>query len=59
MPKELPAAAKARLFDRVFICMKCNAKIRADPIKVKMKRIKCRKCGRKDLRTKNRVIRTK
>ncbi len=46
--------AKSRLFDRVFICMKCNAKIRADPLKVRKGKIKCRKCGSKHLRPKKR-----
>jgi len=47
-----PVIAK-RLYERVFICMKCNAKIRADGNKVKQKKVKCRKCGRKDLRPKS------
>lgn len=48
-------AAKTRLFNRVFICMDCNAKMRADPQKVRAKKIKCRKCGNKDLRVKKRI----
>ena len=44
-----------RLFNRVFICMKCNAKIRADAEKVKAGKIKCRKCGYKGLRAKKRM----
>jgi len=44
--------AKARLFDRVFICMDCNAKIRADLSKVRAGKVKCRKCGSKKLRLK-------
>lgn len=46
---KFPEAA-ARLFDRVFICMKCGAKMRADGIKVRAKKIKCRKCKTKQLR---------
>ncbi len=42
--------AKKKLFDRVYICMKCNAKIKADETKVKAGKIKCRKCGSKSLR---------
>ena len=42
--------AEARLFHRVFICMNCGAKIKADAAKVKAKKVKCRKCRRKELR---------
>jgi ribosomal protein L40E len=44
-----------RLFDRVFICMKCNARIRTDAEKVKAGKVKCRKCGYKGLRPKKRL----
>ena len=53
MAKKLPTAATERMFKNMFICMKCNAKIRADPIRVKKKKIKCRKCGSKALRLKS------
>jgi ribosomal protein L40E len=42
--------ADARLFQRVFICMNCGARMRADMAKVKAGKIKCRKCRRKELR---------
>jgi ribosomal protein L40E len=45
----------ARLFDRVYICMKCNASIRADAEKVKAGKVKCRKCGYHGLRPKKRI----
>ncbi len=45
----------ARLFDRVFICMKCNAKLRTDADKVRAGKVKCRKCGYKGLRAKKRM----
>lgn len=45
-----------RLYDRVYVCMKCNAKIRADDRKVKAGKIKCRKCNSKALRKKSRDI---
>jgi len=41
-----------RVYKNVFVCMKCKAKIRAQPSKVKEGKIKCRKCGSKDLRPK-------
>ncbi len=53
MAKKLPDAAANRLFTNVFICMKCNAKLRADPMKVKKRKVKCRKCGYKGLRAKS------
>jgi len=43
--------AEARLFTRVFICMHCGARLKADAAKVKAKKVKCRKCRRKELRT--------
>lgn len=51
--KKIPDAVVHRLFENVFICMKCNAKIRADPYKVAEGKIKCRKCGSKKLRPKS------
>ncbi|MBU0898973.1 MAG: hypothetical protein KKB03_02730 [Nanoarchaeota archaeon] len=50
MGKQKFEEAEKRLFHRVFICMKCGAKIRADNAKVKAGKIKCRKCKSKRLR---------
>ena len=52
MAKKLPEEVSKRLFQNVFICMKCNAKIRSSIVKVKKGKIKCRKCGSKELRLK-------
>lgn len=52
MAKAKVEAAANRIYNRVFICMKCNAKIRADILKVRDKKVKCRKCKSKALRTK-------
>ncbi|MBI5347683.1 MAG: 50S ribosomal protein L40e [Candidatus Aenigmarchaeota archaeon] len=52
MAKKLANVAMKRLFLNVFICMKCNAKRRANPDMVKKRKIKCRKCGSKQLRPK-------
>lgn len=49
--------AKQRLFDNIFICGKCKAKIRADGFKVRAGKIKCRKCGSKSLRPKSKESR--
>jgi ribosomal protein L40E len=50
---------QARLFRGVFVCMRCNCKIRADPIRVKRGLVICRKCGYKGLRPKKRVVKAK
>ncbi len=52
MAKKLPEVLAKRMFLNMFVCMKCNAKIRALPDKVKKGKIKCRKCGSKQLRLK-------
>jgi len=54
MPKAKIEAVTKRIYHRVFVCMKCNAKIRANPRKVKLGKVKCRKCYSKDLRPKSR-----
>ena len=53
MPKTKIDAVMKRIYERVYVCMRCNAKIRADPKKVKEGKIKCRKCFSKDLRSKS------
>jgi ribosomal protein L40E len=51
MPKHRFEEAERRLFHRVFVCMKCGAKIRSDLIKVRQGKTKCRKCKSKRLRS--------
>lgn len=53
MPKIKIPAAMGRLYDRVWVCMRCNAKIRTDIGAVKAGKVKCRKCGYKGLRPKS------
>ncbi|HIP66859.1 MAG TPA: 50S ribosomal protein L40e [Candidatus Nanopusillus sp.] len=48
--KDLFPEVRARKFDRTFICRRCGARIRADPAKVRMGKVKCRKCKSKNLR---------
>ena len=50
MAKQKFPEAEERLFQRVFICMKCGGKIRSDLIKVRQGKVKCRKCKSKRLR---------
>ena len=49
MAQKFPEAEK-RLFHRVFICMKCGARMRADLQKVRAGKVKCRACKQKRLR---------
>lgn len=50
MPKSKFPETEARLYHRVFICMKCGARMRGDVIKVRAGKVKCRKCKTKQLR---------
>ncbi len=51
--------AEERLFKNVFICVKCKSKIRADPLKVRQGKVKCRKCKSKALRPKHKEAKGK
>ncbi len=50
--KKLPEAMANRVFTNMFICMNCNGRVRANPSKVAVGRIKCRNCGKAKLRLK-------
>jgi ribosomal protein L40E len=50
MVKQKFPETEQRVFHRVFICMKCGAKMKADLLKVRAGKIKCRKCKRRKLR---------
>jgi ribosomal protein L40E len=56
MVKKIFPEALARLYSRVFVCRVCKSKIRADPAKVRAGKVKCRRCGSKDLRQKRRPV---
>jgi len=43
-------AAQARLFKNIFVCKKCQSKIKADPRKIVEGKVRCRKCGGKNFR---------
>lgn len=49
MVVKFPEADK-RLFRNMFVCRKCKSKLRAQPIKVRLGKVSCRKCGSKALR---------
>jgi ribosomal protein L40E len=44
--------AEVRLFNRVFICLKCKAKVRASSSRIKAKLIVCPKCRNRNFRPK-------
>lgn len=52
MGKKVMGPAFDRLYKNVFICLRCNSKIKADPLKVKKHLVKCRKCNSYKLRLK-------
>ncbi len=54
MVKKIFPEAMDRLFNRVFVCRRCKAKIRADEAKVRAGKVKCRRCGSRALRPKRR-----
>jgi hypothetical protein len=49
MATKLPAA-QARLYKNVFVCKNCKAKLRADSRKILEKKVRCRKCLKKEFR---------
>ena len=42
--------AQNRIFKNIFVCKRCQNKIRANPQKIFLGKIKCRKCGKKEFR---------
>lgn len=52
MPKKIFPAAMHRMFQGVYICMKCNASVRSSTEKIKQGKVRCRKCGSYELRPK-------
>jgi DNA replicative helicase MCM subunit Mcm2 (Cdc46/Mcm family) len=42
--------ATNRLYKNVFVCKKCQTKMRSEPQKILKGRVKCRKCGGKAFR---------
>ncbi|AMD29994.1 hypothetical protein Nps_02960 [Candidatus Nanopusillus acidilobi] len=56
MASNLLPEIKARKFDRIFICRKCGARIRANPEKVRAGLVRCRRCKSTALRPKKSEI---
>ena len=42
--------ASGRLFRNVYVCRKCKAKIKAQPLKILEKKVACRRCLSKAFR---------
>ena len=38
--------AQNRLFKNIFVCKKCQSKVRADAQKILKGKVRCRKCGK-------------
>ena len=49
MAAKIPEAQN-RLFKNVFVCSKCQSKIKADPQKILKGKVKCRKCKKGSFR---------
>ena len=52
MGKKLPEAMAKRVFTGMYICVKCNARMRSSVDKIKKGRVKCRRCNGNKLRLK-------
>lgn len=42
--------AMNRIMRNIFVCKGCKTRIRANPIKILEKKVKCRSCGKKAFR---------
>ncbi len=49
MASKIPSAQN-RLFKNAFVCKKCKHKMKVEPLKILVGKVKCRKCGKKDFR---------
>ncbi len=53
MAKKVGGVVYQRLFENVFICLKCKHKMRANPQKIRAGEIHCRNCGYTKFRPKS------
>jgi len=42
--------AQNRIFKNIFVCKKCQTKVRSDPQKILKGKVKCRKCKKTSFR---------
>ncbi len=59
MASKIPAVVLKRRFERVYICRKCKAKVRADVQKVLAGKVRCPKCHSRYLRPKKKEMKRK
>ena len=52
MAKKLPQIVADRLFTNMYVCIKCNAKMRASYAAKSKGNVRCRKCNSNKLRLK-------
>ncbi len=45
--------ATNRMYKNVFVCKRCQTKMRSDPQKILKGKVKCRKCGKRAFRPLN------
>ncbi len=56
--KRLNPIADNRIFNNVYVCRNCKAKIRvSNPKLIREKKVKCRRCGSTALRPKHKELR--
>jgi len=53
MGKRVQGATYQRLFENVFVCLKCKHKIRAKPQRIRTGKVNCRNCGYNKFRPKS------
>jgi DNA-directed RNA polymerase subunit RPC12/RpoP len=53
MSAKLSEVVFKRLFENIFVCLKCKRKMRAHPQKIRQGKICCRYCGYDKFRTKS------
>ena len=49
MATKIPIAQK-RMFENVFVCKKCNKKIRSQPTRIAAGKVKCQRCNSRSFR---------
>lgn len=55
MGKKVTGAVYQRLFENVFVCLRCKHKQRANPLAVRLRKVNCRKCKAKAFRPKSKM----
>jgi ribosomal protein L40E len=53
MSAKLNEVVYKRLFENVFVCLKCKRKMKANPQKIRLGKVHCRNCGYNRFRPKS------